>query len=119
MLQLEVILGFLDVALPLERYILHRRNGLSWANAEARTTVNAFVRVDKELIFALVNAVNRTSFDASAVFDIDTRFHDHRKRMIHGVSLPRANRFVFDQSQTRRITCARALATAPPRPPLE
>ena len=71
--------GFSDKSNPLVRHIGNRKDRTGRANREARTAVDAFLRVDKKLIVSFVNAIDWANFDARAVFDANTGLSNHRE----------------------------------------
>ena len=70
---LEVVLVFIDVARPLGRYVGVRKDRLNGALGLAGPAIDALVWVNVELIFTVINAVDRTNLDAAGVLGPDTR----------------------------------------------
>jgi hypothetical protein len=68
---LEVFLVLLDVTRPLARDVRIRENRLDGTLRLTRTTIDAFVRMDVELIFGLINAIDRANLDATRVLRLD------------------------------------------------
>src|SRR5215207_10234511 len=62
--------------LPLGRDVVLVEDGLHRADGLAGAAVHAFVGVDVEHAVALVDAVDRTLFDAGLVLDVDAGFGD-------------------------------------------
>lgn len=90
--------GFLNEPSPLLGHICHAENRLDRAHWNARTTINAIVRVNEHLILAIVNAVHWARIHAGFVLDANTRFRDHA--VAHGSSLHGKARDRHDPGQT-------------------
>lgn len=71
---MRVILG--REILPLIGHLIVRKNCLNRALRNARSTVDALLGVDEELILPFINAINRAYVDTRLVFLFDTRLGD-------------------------------------------
>ena len=74
----------LVVVLPFFRQVVFVVDRLDGAYGFARAAVDAFVGVDVQRAFALVDTVNGALVDAGAILDIDARESDHIR---HSTSL--------------------------------
>ncbi len=63
----------LEVVALLLRQIFFRKNCVDRALVDARTAVDAFIRVDDEHICAFVEAIHRANGDAVRVFALNAR----------------------------------------------
>jgi len=61
------------VRLPLFGHIVFVINSFNWAHWLARATVNTLIRLDIKHPVTLVDAINRAFFNASTVFEVNTR----------------------------------------------
>jgi hypothetical protein len=61
------------VGLPLFRHIVFVINSFNWADWFAGATVHTFIRLDIEHPVTLIDAIHRAFFNASTVFEVDTR----------------------------------------------
>jgi hypothetical protein len=50
--------------------------GVSWAFRLANATINAFIWMDNQHVFAFVEAIHRANFDAIHIFAFDAVFSD-------------------------------------------
>ena len=73
---LEVVCVLLSVGGPLARHVGVWEDCLNWTLGFTRSTVDAFVRMDIKLILTLVDAVDRTDFNATRVLSLDAWFGD-------------------------------------------
>src|SRR6185437_10244485 len=76
-----------DEGLQVFRNVFLRIDRAHWAFWLTRTTVDALVRMDIQLVFALVDAVDRADVHAGAILHTNTRFGDYVR---HRTSLPHA-----------------------------
>src|SRR6478672_9635794 len=74
---LEHFAIYLDVFLQVRGHVLFRKDRGHRTLGLAGTAIDAFVRVDVELVRALVDAVHRTDIDAGAVLRILAGFSYH------------------------------------------
>jgi hypothetical protein len=72
----EYVLIDLDVFPEIRRNILFRENRRHGALGLARTTVDALIRMDVELVRALIDAVDRAHVDARPILRILAGFRD-------------------------------------------
>src|ERR1700730_2180961 len=95
-----------SVALPLFGKVFECKNGRHGADGHASATIDAFRRIDVQLLFSLmlgfilarVNAVHRADVHAGAVFGPDARLGNHVSHSRSPLFGPRA---VVDFLQTR------------------
>jgi hypothetical protein len=66
-----------SVLFPLRGHIIFIEDGLDGADRLAGAAINALVWLDVEHALALINAINRTLFDARLVFHINTRLGNY------------------------------------------
>src|SRR5437867_9886024 len=66
-----------DVVLPFRRDVVPGEDGVHGAGGQAGVAVDALVRVDEQLLLALVDAVDRALVDAGAVLHPCARLADH------------------------------------------
>src|SRR5882724_6270104 len=93
---------------PLFRQILQRKNRRHRTHWHARAAVDAFRRIDVQLLLGLepglvlarMNAVHRADVHARSVLGADARLGDYVSHSTSPLSRPRAGRFL------RGITCA-------------
>lgn len=69
---------FLNEMLPFFRRIFNRKNGLDGTFGFARAAINAFVRMNIELIpsFGIVDAIDGTDLHTCRILNADTGFRD-------------------------------------------
>jgi phosphoribulokinase len=79
--------------------LLDERHELGWklittedrsnrASHRTSSTIDTLIRVNKKLIIALVNALDRTHLNATRIFASDTRLSNHRE-VIHDLEYGR------------------------------
>ena len=66
-----------DERLPLSRKLVFQEYCIDRTFRFAKSAIDTFVRVNKELVFSLVDAVDWTNSYARFVFDADTGFSNH------------------------------------------
>src|SRR5581483_5232829 len=66
-----------DIRLPLRRHVFLGKDRRDGAFRLARPAVDALVRMDVELVLALVDAIHRADVHARAVLDVDARLGDY------------------------------------------
>jgi len=78
-----IVLG--DPHCPLLGYLLEGEDGLYWAGVDAKTTVDAFFRVDVERFpfVVVIDAIDRAHINTGLVLNANARFRDD---MSHAVA---------------------------------
>jgi hypothetical protein len=74
----------LNVLLQIRWHVLFRKNRGHWAFRLAGTTVYAFVRMDEELVWSLINTIDRAHVDAGAVLGVLAGFGYYVRHVVPG-----------------------------------
>jgi hypothetical protein len=78
----ENLLVFLSETFPLRGDILFRENGGHRTLRFTGPTIDAFVRMDVELVFSFIDAIDGTDVDTSPVLYANTRFSNHIRHVV-------------------------------------
>jgi hypothetical protein len=74
---LEKVCVFRDEVFPLSWQFIFHKYRINGTFRLTKTAVDAFIRVDEELVFSLVDTVNWTNSYAGFVFDADAGLSNH------------------------------------------